>query len=185
MAEEFVLAGAGFAALLLLLAIRCPIGLAMLIVGCAGYVHIVDATRLLAYLKTTPFFLFANYTLTVIPLFILMGALAERGGLARDLFVAANALVGHRRGGMAMAVIGASAGFGAVCGSSVATTATFGRAALPELRRYGAAPGFAAGTVAVGGVLGILIPPSVILVVYAISTEQNIAKLFMAALVPG
>jgi tripartite ATP-independent transporter DctM subunit len=185
MAEEFVLAGAGFAALLVLLAIRCPIGLAMLIVGCAGYVHIVDATRLLAYLKTTPFFLFANYTLTVIPLFILMGALAERGGLARDLFAAANALVGHRRGGMAMAVIGASAGFGAVCGSSVATTATFGRAALPELRRYGAAPGFAAGTVAVGGVLGILIPPSVILVVYAISTEQNIAKLFMAALIPG
>jgi C4-dicarboxylate transporter, DctM subunit len=185
MAEEFVLAGAGFAGLLLLLAIRCPIGLAMLIVGCVGYAHIVDTTRLLAYLKTTPFFLFANYTLTVIPLFILMGALAERGGLARDLFTAANALLGHRRGGMAMAVIGASAGFGAVCGSSVATTATFGRAALPELRRYGAAPGFAAGTVAVGGVLGILIPPSVILVVYAISTEQNIAKLFMAALIPG
>ncbi|MBP0464775.1 TRAP transporter large permease [Roseomonas sp. PWR1] len=185
MAEEFVLAGAGFAALLLLLAIRCPIGLAMLIVGCVGYAHIVDTTRLLAYLKTTPFFLFANYTLSVIPLFILMGALAERGGLARDLFTAANALLGHRRGGMAMAVIGASAGFGAVCGSSVATTATFGRAALPELRRYGVAPGFAAGTVAVGGVLGILIPPSVILVVYAISTEQNIAKLFMAALVPG
>ncbi len=185
MAEEFILAGAGFAALLLLLALRCPIGLAMLLVGCAGYAHIVDATRLLAYLKTTPFFLFANYTLSVIPLFILMGALAERGGLARDLFVAANALVGHRRGGLAMGVIGACAGFGAVCGSSVATTATMGRAALPELRRYGTAPGFAAGTVAVGGVLGILIPPSVILVVYAISTEQNIARLFMAALVPG
>ncbi len=185
MAEEFILAGAGFAALLLLLALRCPIGLAMLLVGCAGYAHIIDATRLLAYLKTTPFFLFANYTLSVIPLFILMGALAERGGLARDLFVAANALVGHRRGGLAMGVIGACAGFGAVCGSSVATTATMGRAALPELRRYGTAPGFAAGTVAVGGVLGILIPPSVILVVYAISTEQNIARLFMAALIPG
>ncbi|WP_198371406.1 TRAP transporter large permease [Roseomonas rosulenta] len=185
MAEEFVVAGLGFAALLALLALRCPIGLAMLLVGCAGYVHIVDATRLLAYLKTTPFFLFANYTLSVIPLFILMGALAERGGLARDLFVAANALVGHRRGGMAMGVIAACAGFGAVCGSSVATTATMGRAALPELRRYGTAPGFAAGTIAVGGVLGILIPPSVILVVYAISTEQNIARLFMAALIPG
>jgi tripartite ATP-independent transporter DctM subunit len=185
MADEFILAGTGFAALLLLLALRCPIGLAMLVVGCVGYAHIIDTTRLLAYLKTTPFFLFANYTLSVIPLFILMGALAERGGLARDLFVAANALVGHRRGGMAMGVIGACAGFGAVCGSSVATTATMGRAALPELRRYGAAPGFAAGTIAVGGVLGILIPPSVILVVYAISTEQNIARLFMAALVPG
>ena len=114
-----------------------------------------------------------------------MGALAERGGLARDLFVAANALVGHRRGGMAMGVIGACAGFGAVCGSSVATTATMARAALPELRRYGTEPGFASATIAVGGTLGILIPPSVILVVYAISTEQNIAKLFMAALVPG
>jgi tripartite ATP-independent transporter DctM subunit len=185
MAEEFVLAAAGFAALLLLLALRCPVGLAMLLVGAAGYAHIVDATRLLAYLKTTPFFLFANYTLTVIPLFILMGALAERGGLARDLFTAAHALVGHRRGGLAMAVIGASAGFGAVCGSSVATTATMGRAALPELRRYGTAAGFATGTVAVGGVLGILVPPSVILVVYAISTEQNIARLFMAALLPA
>ncbi|MEO3470502.1 TRAP transporter large permease [Roseomonas sp. CAU 1739] len=185
MAEEFILAGAGFAALLILLALRCPIGLAMLVVGCAGYAHIVDTTRLLAYLKTTPFFLFANYTLSVIPLFILMGSLAERGGLARDLFTAANALVGHKRGGLAMAVIGACAGFGAVCGSSVATTATFGRAALPELRRYGTAPGFATGTIAVGGVLGILIPPSVILVVYAISTEQNIARLFMAALIPG
>jgi tripartite ATP-independent transporter DctM subunit len=184
-AEEFVLAGAGFAALLLLLALRCPIGLAMLVVGCVGYAHIIDTTRLLAYLKTTPFFLFANYTLSVIPLFILMGALAERGGLARDLFVAANALVGHRRGGMAMGVIAACAGFGAVCGSSVATTATMGRAALPELRRYGTDPGFATGTIAVGGVLGILIPPSVILVVYAISTEQNIARLFMAALIPG
>jgi tripartite ATP-independent transporter DctM subunit len=185
MAEEFVLAGTGFAALLLLLALRCPIGLAMLVVGCVGYAHIIDTTRLLAYLKTTPFFLFANYTLSVIPLFILMGALAERGGLARDLFVAANALVGHRRGGMAMGVIGACAGFGAVCGSSVATTATMGRAALPELRRYGTQAGFATGTIAVGGVLGILIPPSVILVVYAISTEQNIARLFMAALIPG
>ncbi len=185
MGEEFVLAGAGFAGLLILLALRCPIGLAMLVVGCAGYAHIVDATRLLAYLKTTPFYLFANYTLTVIPLFIFMGALAERGGLARDLFAAANALMGHRRGGLAMAVIGACAGFGAVCGSSVATTATFGRAALPELRRYGTEAGFATGTIAVGGVLGILIPPSVILVVYAISTEQNIAKLFMAALIPG
>ncbi|MBR0680690.1 TRAP transporter large permease [Roseomonas eburnea] len=185
MADEFVVAGTGFAALLLLLALRCPIGLAMLVVGAAGYAHIVDAARLLAYLKTTPFYLFANYTLTVIPLFILMGALAERGGLARDLFTAANALVGHRRGGLAMAVIAACAGFGAVCGSSVATTATMGRAALPELRRYGALPGFATGTIAVGGVLGILIPPSVILVVYAIGTEQNIAKLFMAALIPG
>lgn len=185
MAPEFVLAATGFAALLGLIVLRAPIALAMLLVGAAGYVHILDPAALFNYLKTTPYHLFANYTLSVIPLFVLMGALAERGGLARDLFAAANALVGRRPGGMAMGVIGASAAFGAVCGSSVATTATFGRAALPELRRYGYDPGFSTGTVAVGGTLGILIPPSVILVVYAISTEQNIAKLFMAALVPG
>ncbi|MBL6458500.1 TRAP transporter large permease [Belnapia sp. T6] len=185
MAPEFLQAALGFAALLGLIALRCPVGLAMLLVGTGGYVTIVDAATLLNYLKTTPYFLFASYTLSVIPLFILMGALAERGGLARDLFAAAAALFGHKPGGMAMGVVGACACFGAVCGSSVATTATFGRAALPELRRYGYDAGLSTGTVAVGGTLGILIPPSVILVVYAISTEQNIAKLFMAALVPG
>jgi tripartite ATP-independent transporter DctM subunit len=185
MAPEFALALAGFAALLVLIALRAPVGLAMLLVGIGGYVHILDWAALGNYLKTTPYHLFANYTLSVIPLFILMGALAERGGLARDLFAAANALIGRKPGGLAMGVIGACACFGAVCGSSVATTATFSRAALPELRRFGYDPGFSTGTIAVGGTLGILIPPSVILVIYAISTEQNIAKLFMAALIPG
>ncbi|WP_424812773.1 TRAP transporter large permease [Roseococcus sp. YIM B11640] len=185
MAPEFQLAALGFAGLLLLIALRAPIALAMLLVGAAGYVHILDAAALFNYLKTTPYHLFASYTLSVIPLFILMGALAERGGLARDLFAAANAVLGRRPGGLAMSVIGACAAFGAVCGSSVATTATFGRAALPELLRFGYAPGFATGTIAAGGTLGILIPPSVILVVYAISTEQNVAKLFMAAFLPG
>ena len=185
MAPEFVVAGAGFAALLLMIAARAPVGIAMLAVGAAGYYHIVGADPLLNYLKTTPYHLFANYTFSVIPLFILMGAIAERGGLARDLFAAASAVIGHRRGGMAMGVVGACAAFGAVCGSSVATTATMGRASLPELRRYGYDPGLATGTIAVGGTLGVLIPPSVILVIYGISTEQNIAKLFMAALVPG
>lgn len=185
MAPEFAQAGLGFAALLGLIVLRCPVGLAMLLAGAGGYVWILDWPTLVNYLKTTPYHLFASYTLSVIPLFVLMGALAERGGLARDLFAAANALVGHRRGGMAMGVIGACACFGAVCGSSVATTATFGRAALPELRRYGYDAALSTGTIAVGGTLGILIPPSVILVVYAISTEQNIARLFMAALTPG
>jgi len=185
MAPEFLLAGIGFAALLGLLALRAPVGLAMLLVGAAGYHHVVGWAPLLNYLKTTPWHLFANYTLSVIPLFVLMGALAERGGLARDLFAAAHALVGQRRGGLAMAVIGACAAFGSVCGSSVATTATMGRAALPELRRYGYDPGLATGTVAVGGTLGVLIPPSVILVIYGISTEQNIARLFKAALLPA
>ncbi|WP_160000272.1 TRAP transporter large permease [Roseomonas sp. 18066] len=185
MSEEFLQAGIGFGAMLLLIVLRAPVGLAMLLVGAVGYQQIVGLDVLLNYLKATPYHLFANYTLSVIPLFILMGAIAERGGLARDLFTAAQALVGARRGGLAIGVIGACAAFGAVCGSSVATTATFARAALPELRRYNYAPGLATGTIAVGGTLGILIPPSVILVVYAISTEQNIAKLFMAALIPG
>ncbi|MDQ1078636.1 TRAP transporter large permease [Pseudoroseomonas cervicalis] len=185
MSEEFLQAGLGFAAMLLLIVLRAPVGLAMLLVGAVGYQQIVGWEVLANYLKATPYHLFANYTLSVIPLFILMGAIAERGGLARDLFTAAQALVGQRRGGLAIGVIGACAAFGAVCGSSVATTATFGRAALPELRRYNYDLGLATGTIAVGGTLGILIPPSVILVVYAISTEQNIAKLFMAALVPG
>lgn len=185
MAPEFVLAASGFGLLFLLLALRAPVGIAMLIAGAVGYVWILDVATLLNYLKTTPWHLFANYTLSVIPLFIAMGAIAERAGLARDLFVAANAMVGHRRGGVAMGVIGACAGFGAVCGSSVATTATMGRACLPELRRRGYDPALASGTIAVGGTLGILIPPSVILVIYAITTEQNIALLFMAALIPG
>ncbi len=185
MAPEFVLAATGFAVLLGLIALRAPVGLAMLLAGAIGYEHIVGLAPLLNYLKTTPFHLFSNYTLSVIPLFILMGAVAERGGLARDLFEAFSALVGHRRGGMAMGVVASCAAFGAVCGSSVATTATFGRAALPQLLRFGYPGGFASGTIAVGGTLGILIPPSVILVIYAISTEQNIAKLFMAAMIPG
>jgi tripartite ATP-independent transporter DctM subunit len=175
----------GFAGMLALIALRMPIGLSMLIAGSAGYISIAGWPAFLNYMKSTPYFLFSNYTLSVIPLFILMGAFAERSGLSRDLFRAASALVGHRRGGMAMAVIGACTAFGAICGSSVATTATFGRAALPELIRYRYAPGFATGTVAIGGTLGILIPPSIILVVYAISTEQNIVKLFQAALIPG
>jgi tripartite ATP-independent transporter DctM subunit len=157
----------------------------MLAVGTLGYVSLTSWTSFLAYMKTTPYFLFANYTISVVPLFVLMGAIAERAGLARDLFRAASVWHGHRRGGLAMAVIGACTAFGAICGSSVATTATFGRAALPELRRYGYSDALATGTIAVGGTLGILIPPSVILVVYAISTEQNIVKLFQAALIPG
>ncbi len=176
---------AGFAAMLLLIGLRMPVGLAMLFTGSVGYVSFVGMAPFLSYVKSTPYHLFADYTLSVIPLFILMGAFAERSGLSTDLFRAAARAFGRRKGGLSMAVIGASAAFGAICGSSVATTATFSRAALPELRRYGYDPGFAGATVAVGGTLGILIPPSVILVVYAIATEQNIVKMFQAALIPG
>lgn len=176
---------AGFAIMLLLMAMRMPIGLSLLFVGGAGYAWLGGWPTFLNYIKATPYHDFSNYTLSVIPLFILMGALAEKSGLSTSLFRAASSLVGHRPGGMAMGLIGACTAFGAICGSSVATTATFARAALPEFERYRYDAGFAAGTVAVGGTLGILIPPSVILVVYGISTEQNIAKLFMAAFIPG
>ena len=171
--------------MLLLMAMRMPIGLALLFVGGAGYAWLGGWPTFLNYIKTTPYHNFSNYTLSVIPLFILMGALAEKSGLSTSLFRAASSLVGHRRGGLAMGLIAACTGFGAICGSSVATTATFARASLPEFERYRYDAGFATGVVAVGGTLGILIPPSVILVVYGISTEQNIAKLFMAAFIPG
>ncbi|MCU0886049.1 MAG: TRAP transporter large permease [Beijerinckiaceae bacterium] len=180
-----MLALGGFGIMLALIALRAPIGLAMLLVGAVGYTQLSSVNAFLAYIKTNSYHQFANYTLSVIPLFILMGALAERAGIARALFKAAEGLFGRFRGGLGMAVIGACTAFGAICGSSVATTATFGRAALPELDKYGYDKGFSTGTIAVGGTLGILIPPSVILVVFAITTEQNIAKLFQAALLPG
>ena len=177
----------GFALMLALIALRAPIGLAMLLVGSGGYIYLHPSGSLafFGYMKTNPYHQFANYTLSVIPLFILMGAIAERAGIATALFRSAEGAFGRYRGGLAMAVIGACTAFGAICGSSVATTATFGRAALPELEKYKYDGGFATGTIAVGGTLGILIPPSIILVVYAITTEQNIAKLFQAALIPG
>jgi TRAP-type C4-dicarboxylate transport system permease large subunit len=175
----------GFAAMLLLIAVRMPIALAMLVVGAAGYAWLSGPNALFYYLQTNTYRQFASYTLSVIPLFILMGALAERSGMASTLFKAAERPLGKIRGGLPMAVILACTGFGAICGSSVATTATFGRAAMPELRRAKVNPGFATGTIAAGGTLGILIPPSVILVIYAITAEQNIAKLFQAALIPG
>lgn len=175
----------GFFAMLGLIALRMPVGLAMIAVGSLGYAYFAGPVAFLAYMKSTPYHLFSNYTLSVIPLFILMGAFAEKTGLSTSLFKAASSFIGHRRGGLAMAVIAACTAFGAICGSAIATTATFGRATLPELRRYDYDGAFAAATIAVGGTLGILIPPSIILVVYAIATEQNIAKLFMAALLPG
>jgi len=178
-------AALGFGAMLLLIALRAPVGLSMLLVGAVGYIHLSSWPAFFAYMKVNPYYQFANYTLSVIPLFILMGAFAEKSGMARDLFTAARGLVGHIRGGLALAVLGACTIFGAISGSSVATTATFGRAALPELRRYRYDDGFATAMIAIGGVVDLLIPPSIILVVYAIATEQNIAKLFMAALVPG
>jgi C4-dicarboxylate transporter DctM subunit len=175
----------GFGGMLALIALRLHVGLAMFVTGCLGYMYLSSGSALFAFLKTNAYNLFASYTLSVIPLFILMGALAEQSGLSSALFRAAAAFMGQVRGGLAMAVIAACTAFGAICGSSVATTATFGRAALPELLRHRYEGGFATGTIAVGGTMGILIPPSVILVIYAIMVEQNISHLFMAAFIPG
>lgn len=175
-----------FPALLVLIFLRVPIGLAMFLVGLGGLYFITGNINLpLARLKSETFTTFSSYSLSIIPMFLLMGHFATLGGMSNALFKAAESWLGHRKGGVAMAAIGACGGFGAICGSSLATAATMGRVALPELRRYGYSGGFSSATVAAGGTLGILIPPSVVLVIYAIITEQNIAKLFQAAFIPG
>lgn len=175
-----------FVALLILIVIRSPIGLAMFICGVVGTYFVVGSWDVpLNRLKTEVYSQFSGYSLSIIPLFILMGQFATVSGMSARLFKAGEVWLGHWKGGLAMASIGACAGFGSICGSSLATAATMGKTALPEMRRYGYAGGFSTATIAAGGTLGILIPPSVILVIYAIITEQNIAKLFLAAFVPG
>ncbi len=177
--------GAGFAALLALLALRLPIGIAMLTVGMVGYVTINGLSPLLSYLKTEMYWRFTTFDLSVVPLFVLMGQFAAKAGLSQALFRAANVWLGHYRGGIAMAAVGGCAGFGAISGSSLATAATMGQVALPELRRYNYSGSLATGALAAGGTLGILIPPSVVLIIYAILVEANIATLFQAAFLPG
>ena len=175
-----------FPVLMALIFLRIPIGLAMLLVGFAGVWMVTGSERpILAQLKTTPFDTFSSYSLSIVPLFLLMGQFATKGGMSRALFRAAETWLGHRKGGVAMAAVGACGAFGAICGSSLATAATMGQVALPELRRFGYSGALSTGCLAAGGTLGILIPPSVILVIYAILTEQNIAKLFVAAFIPG
>lgn len=175
-----------FPLLLALIFLRVPIGLAMLLIGFFGTWLVTGSwTPILAQLKGLTYDTFSNYSLSIVPLFLLMGQFATRGGMSQALFKAAETWLGHRRGGVAMAAVGACAGFGAICGSSLATAATMGQVALPELRRYGYSGALATGCLAAGGTLGILIPPSVVLVIYAILTEQNIIKLFLAAMLPG
>ncbi|NUH66599.1 TRAP transporter large permease [Sulfitobacter sp. S0837] len=176
-----------FPVLLIMVFLRAPIGLAMLLCGFGGWYFAMggNPTPLLAKLKSETYTTFSSYSLSIIPMFLLMGQFATLSGMSSKLFRAAESFLGHRRGGVAMAAVGACAGFGAICGSSLATAATMSKVALPELRRYGYSGGFSTATLAAGGTLGILIPPSVILVIYAILTEQNIAKLFLAAFIPG
>ena len=176
-----------FGILMLLLLVRVPIGVAMFMVGAGGYVAFTGGTwtPLLNSLKNLAYARLSNYDLIVIPLFLLMGQFATHGGLSRSLFRFVNAFIGHWRGGIAMASVGACAAFGAICGSSLATAATMGQVALPELDRAKYSGALATGALAAGGTLGIMIPPSVPLVIYAILTQESIGKLFMAAIVPG
>lgn len=172
--------------LLILIFLRMPIGLAMLVVGLGGTAWVSGGSLIvLAKLKGETYSTFSSYSLSIVPLFLLMGQFATLGGMSSALFKAAETWLGHRKGGVAMAAVGACAGFGSICGSSLATAATMGQVAMPELKRYGYSGGLSTATLAAGGTLGILIPPSVVLVIYAILTEQNIAKLFLAAFIPG
>lgn len=175
----------GVIILLAAIIVRIPIGLALALVGFLGYAAADGWSKALKMLGSVPFDLASAYSLSVIPLFILMGAVASRATMSRELFDAANALFSGVRGALANATIGACAAFGAICGSSIATAATFSKVSIPEMRRHGYDPGFAAGAVAAAGTLGIIIPPSVILAIYAIVAEQSLPKLFAAAMVPG
>src|ERR687896_799457 len=175
----------GVLALLAVLLLRVPIGVALVLVGVSGYAAVDGWRKALAMMGSVPFELASAYSLSVVPLFILMGAVASRAGMSRELFDAANAIFSGWRGSLTNATIGACAAFGAICGSSIATAATFSKVAIPEMRRHGYEDGLAAGCVASAGTLGILIPPSVILAIYSLVAEQSLSKLFAAALFPG
>lgn len=179
--------GIMFGILLMMLLVRVPIGIAMFLVGAGGYLTMLGGEwmPLLNSLKNLAYARLSNYDLSVIPVFLLMGQFATHGGLSRALFRCVNAFMGHMRGGVAMAAVGACAGFGAICGSSLATAATMGQVALPELRRFNYSGALATGALAAGGTLGIMIPPSIPLVIYAVLTQESIGKLFMAAVLPG
>lgn len=185
MGVELAIGLGGLAVLVLLIAIRIPIAYAMILVGGIGVSVLNGPAIFMSQLKDLAYIQFSIYDLSVIPMFVLMGNVASRSGLSQELFRAANAWIGWARGGVAMSAILACAGFGAVCGSSLATASTMGQVALPELKKYRYKSSLATGTLAAGGVLGILIPPSVVLVIYAILVEANIVTMFMAAFVPG
>ena len=177
----------GLLVMMVLAFVRVPIWLAMAIVGVVGYAYMRDWswTAALANAQTRVYETGRNYTLSVVPLFILMGAFISRAGMAQELFRAAYAFVGHLRGGLAMATIMACALFGSVCGSSIATAATMAKVAYPSMKRFGYSDQLATGSIASGGTLGILIPPSTLMVIYGIMTETNIGKMFAAGILPG
>jgi tripartite ATP-independent transporter DctM subunit len=183
--DPIALAGIGLICMFVLILLHVPLGVAMGVAGVAGFAMLSGWKPALSLMASETASAFSNLDLATIPLFILMGGFASAAGLSEDLYRIAYALVGHRRGGLAAATIAGCAGFGAVCGSSIATTATFGKVALPSMLQRNYAPGFATGTIAAGGTLGILVPPSVIMVIYAVLAQELIIKLYIAAIVPS
>jgi C4-dicarboxylate transporter, DctM subunit len=175
----------GFVALFVLMLLRVPVGMAMGLVGVSGFAYLVNGDAALKIIGHTSMRTVTDYTFGVIPMFLLMGAFVSNSGMSRELFRAANSFVGHLRGGLGIATIAACAGFAAISGSSVATAATFATVAYPEMRRYNYPQSFATGVIAAGGTLGAMLPPSTVLAVYGIITEQDIGKLFIAGVIPG
>jgi C4-dicarboxylate transporter, DctM subunit len=175
----------GFAALFAMMLLRVPIGMAMGLVGVTGFGYVVGGYPALKMVGQTSMRTVTDYTFGVIPMFLLMGAFVSNSGMSRELFRAANSFLGHLRGGLGIATIAACGGFAAISGSSVATAATFSTVAYPEMRRYGYPQSFATGVIAAGGTLGAMLPPSTVLAVYGIITEQDIGKLFIAGILPG
>jgi len=175
----------GFIAMFVLMALRVPIGIAMGLVGVFGFASVRGLMPALNLLTTSPFRVVTDFNLTLVPFFILMGVFATNSGMSRELFRTGNAWLGSFRGGLALATISACAGFAAICGSSVATAATMTRIALPEMRREGYHDATSTGIVAAGGTLGILIPPSVVMVIYGYLTETDVGQLFIAGIIPG
>ncbi|MCI5076041.1 TRAP transporter large permease [Oricola sp.] len=175
----------GFAAVLILVLLRMPIAFAMGLVGMIGYAYETSYRGAISIVARLIIDTSQDYGLSVVPLFILMGLFVNKGGISRELYQVSNAFLGHLRGGLAMATIVACGGFAAICGSSLATAATMSKVAMPEMRKFGYADGLSTASIAAGGTLGILIPPSVILVIYGLLTETSIGQLFIAGIVPG
>jgi C4-dicarboxylate transporter, DctM subunit len=180
-----VIAALGFVVLFVLMLLRVPIGIAMGVVGVLGFAALASFFPAFNLLAQSPIRVSTDWDLAVVPMFILMGSFATASGMSRELFHVSNVWLGHRRGGLAMATITACAGFSAINGSSVATAATMTQVALPEMKRAGYEPGFATGTIAAGGTLGIMIPPSVMFIIYGTLTEVDVSKLLVAGILPG
>src|SRR5450432_884422 len=175
----------GFVALFALMLLRVPVGMAMGLVGVTGFGYLNGFSPALKLVGQTSMRTVTDYTFGVIPMFLLMGTFVSNSGMSRELFRAANGFVGHLRGGLGIATVAACGGFAAICGSSVATAATFSAVAYPEMRRFGYPQSFATGVIAAGGTLGAMLPPSTVLAVYGIITEQDIGRLFIAGIFPG